>query len=43
MTTPSAGDATLYGKSIVEDMASIRQDVGFCPQVASASSASRPR
>ena len=33
MTTPTAGDASVYGKSVVEDMVGVREDIGFCPQV----------
>ena len=32
MLPPTAGDATVYGNSIVEDMPGVRQDIGFCPQ-----------
>jgi hypothetical protein len=29
---PSAGDARLFGKSVLTQQAAIRQEVGFCPQ-----------
>ena len=32
MLPPTAGDACVYGKSIVADMPGVRKDIGFCPQ-----------
>ena len=32
MLPPTAGDAYVYGKSIVADMPGVRKDIGFCPQ-----------
>ena len=32
MLPPTAGDANIYGKSVVLDMPSVRKDIGFCPQ-----------
>jgi ATP-binding cassette, subfamily A (ABC1), member 3 len=32
MYEATAGDATVYGRSIRTDMATIRQSIGFCPQ-----------
>jgi ATP-binding cassette subfamily A (ABC1) protein 3 len=32
MVSPSRGDATVYGTSILDDMKSVRKDIGFCPQ-----------
>eukprot|EP01060_Flectonema_neradi_P011451 TRINITY_DN18524_c0_g1_i1.p1 TRINITY_DN18524_c0_g1~~TRINITY_DN18524_c0_g1_i1.p1 ORF type:complete len:1855 (+),score=287.27 TRINITY_DN18524_c0_g1_i1:24-5567(+) len=32
MQVPTSGDATIYGKSILNDSSSVRQLVGYCPQ-----------
>eukprot|EP00659_Diplonema_papillatum_P019733 gene19733-30410_t len=32
MLTPSGGDCTVWGRSIVNEMEKIRESIGFCPQ-----------